>query len=51
MSWPFKYVNGVQTPESVALESKPPEKPLNGYNVALLEIKGVSPGNEEEALL
>jgi hypothetical protein len=44
-NWPFKYVNGVQTPESVALESKPAEKPLNGYNVALLET------NEEEALL
>jgi hypothetical protein len=51
MQWPFKYINGEQTPESVALESKPVEKPLSGYNVALLEIKGVSPGNEEEALL
>lgn len=23
MIWPFKYVNGVQTPESKALESNP----------------------------
>jgi hypothetical protein len=45
MLWPFKYVNGVQTPESVALEAKPTEKPLSDYNVALNET------NEEEALL
>jgi hypothetical protein len=47
MIWPFKYINGEQTPESVALEAKPPEKPLSGYNVALLETQGVSPGDEE----
>jgi hypothetical protein len=47
MNWPFKYINGVQTPESLALESKPVEKPLSDYNVALNEIKGVSPGDEE----
>lgn len=51
MLWPFKYINGEQTEESVALEAKKHEKPLSDYNVALNEIKGVSPGNEEEALL
>jgi hypothetical protein len=35
--WPFKYVNGQQTPESEALEALPPEKPLKGYDAALLE--------------
>ena len=35
--WPFKYVNGQQTAESKALEALPPEKPLKGYEVALLE--------------
>jgi hypothetical protein len=45
MLWPFKYINGEQTEESKALESKPAEKPLSGYNVALSET------NEEEALL
>ena len=35
--WPFKYVNGQQTPESKALEALPPEKPLKGYDAALLE--------------
>ena len=29
--WPFKYVNGVQTPESVTLETMKPIKPLTGY--------------------
>jgi hypothetical protein len=51
MLWPFKYINGEQTEESKVLEAKPQEKPLTGYNIALLEIKGISPGNEEEALL
>lgn len=32
--WPFKYVNGQQTPESKALEALPPEKPLKGYALA-----------------
>lgn len=27
MPWPFKYVNGVQTPESVLLENPPPYIP------------------------
>lgn len=35
--WPFKYVNGQQTAESKALEALPPEKPLKGYDLALLE--------------
>ena len=35
--WPFKYVNGQQTPESKELEALPPEKPLKGYDAALLE--------------
>lgn len=32
--WPFKCVNGQQTPESKALEALPPEKPLKGYALA-----------------
>lgn len=51
MQWPFKYINDEQTPESVTLEAKKHEKQLKGYNVALLEIKGDTPGNEEDALL
>lgn len=35
--WPFKYINGEQTPESLALEDKPIEKQLSDYNVALNE--------------
>ena len=35
--WPFKYINGEQTEESKLLESKPAEKPLSDYNVALNE--------------
>lgn len=42
--WPFKYVNGQQTAESKALEALPPEKPLKGYDAALLETN-------DEALL
>jgi hypothetical protein len=44
IKWPFKYVNGQQTPESKALEALPPEKPLKGYDAALLETN-------DEALL
>lgn len=29
--WPFKYVNGEQTPESVALETSKPDKVLTQY--------------------
>ncbi len=29
--WPFKYVNGEQTPESLELESIKPVKPLSAY--------------------
>ena len=42
--WPFKYVNGQQTPESKALEALPPEKPLKGYALATNETN-------DEALL
>lgn len=30
-SWPFKYVNGEQTPESLELESMKTVKPLSAY--------------------
>lgn len=33
MPWPFKYVNGVQTPESVLLENPPEYTP----NIPLIE--------------
>lgn len=29
--WPFKYVNGEQTPDSLELESIKPVKPLSAY--------------------
>lgn len=35
MNWPFKYVNGVQTPESVALETAKQPKPLTQYEVVM----------------
>jgi len=35
MNWPFKYVNGVQTPESVALETAPAPKQLTQYEVVM----------------
>jgi hypothetical protein len=50
-NWPFKYVNGVQTPESVALEAKPAEKPLKPYNVEGRYARALLETNEEEALL
>ncbi len=43
-AWPFKYINGEQTPESKALEELPPEKPLKGYALATGETN-------DEALL
>lgn len=42
--WPFKYVNGVQTEESKALEAEKPSKP-DPYQLALLETE------QQEALL
>jgi hypothetical protein len=42
--WPFPSVNGVRTPESLALESLPPEKPKTVYEVCQLT-------EPEEALL
>lgn len=30
-SWPFRTVNGEQTPDSIALESRPPEPKLSQY--------------------
>jgi hypothetical protein len=40
-NWPFKYFNGVQTPESLALQSdkdkhEPTEIDLNDFDEALL---------------
>lgn len=42
--WPFKYINGVQTPESKALEQAKPVK-VDPYQLALLETE------QQEALL
>ena len=43
-NWPFKYVNGEQTPESKALEQQKPVK-VDPYQLALEET------NQDEALL
>ena len=49
MSWPFKYVNGEQTPESVALErsveTMKQSKPLTQYETVM------SDPETEESLL
>lgn len=34
-NWPFKYVNGVQTPESVTLETAKQPAPLTQYQICL----------------
>lgn len=44
-TWPFKYVNGEQTPESVALETIKQPKPLTPYQ------KVMADPNTEESLL
>lgn len=36
--WPFKYVNGEQTPESVALETAKQPKPLTQYESVMLDL-------------
>lgn len=43
--WPFKYVNGEQTPDSVALETQPQPKPLTQYQQVM------SDPETEESLL
>ena len=43
--WPFRTVNGEQTPESVALETLPQPKPLTGY------AKVMSDPDTQEAML
>ena len=43
-NWPFKYMNGVQTDESKALEQEKPVK-VDPYQLALIET------NQDEALL
>lgn len=43
--WPFKYVNGEQTPESKALEALPQPKPLTPYEAV------ISDPDTEDALL
>lgn len=43
-NWPFKYVDGVQTEESKALEAQKPSKP-DPYQLALEET------NQDEAFL
>lgn len=54
--WPFKYINGVQTEESKALEAEKPHvvsprsKP-DPYQLALLETMLHSNGEQQEALL
>ena len=50
MMWPFKYVNGEQTPESKALEALPPDKPSEGYNLALIELRSNGETNEDAML-
>ena len=49
-NWPFKYINGEQTPESKALEALPPSKP-DPYQLALEETMLHSNGEQQEALL
>lgn len=48
--WPFKYVNGQQTAASVSLENQPQEKPLEGYNLALNELRSNGETNDEALL-
>lgn len=43
--WPFRTVNGEQTPDSVALETLPQPKPLTGY------AKVMSDPDTQEAML
>lgn len=43
--WPFKYVNGEQTPESKALEASPPEPKQSLYDQVM------SDPETEESLL
>ena len=43
--WPFKTVNGVQTPESVSLETMKQPKPLSGYAKVMAD-----PDTEESPL-
>ncbi len=45
MNWPFKYVNGVQTPESVTLETAKQPAPLTQYEVVMSD-----PETEESPL-
>lgn len=45
MTWPFKYVNGEQTPESKALEDIPPEPRLSQYEIVMSD-----PETEESPL-
>lgn len=35
--WPFKYVNGEQTPDSVALEAQPQPRPLSAYDKVMTD--------------
>ena len=44
-AWPFKYVNGEQTPDSVALETMKQPKPLTQYETVM------SDPETEESLL
>jgi hypothetical protein len=44
MMWPFKYVNGVQTPESVTLETAKQPPPLTQWEIC-------QQTNPEDALL
>ena len=45
MSWPFKYINGEQTPDSVSLETAKQPKPLTAYESVM------SDPETEESLL
>lgn len=45
MNWPFKYVNGEQTPDSVALMTAKQPKPLTAYETVMAD-----PETEESLL-
>ena len=51
MNWPFKYVNGEQTPESVALETAKQPAPLTQYKRETLYEQVMSDPETEECLL
>lgn len=49
--WPFKYVNGEQTPDSVALETMKQPKPLTAYESVMSELRSSGDPDTLEAPL